>query len=280
MHSNLNVAVPVYGNYLSNDTLFNRSAVFSAPWGGLDFDVFALHNRWNRDEVEALVGPAVPTMTILRHPVDQFESLYSYMNLTGYYNTSLQGFVEQLRLNKSYIEGLPRAKGGRFGRNQMAFDLGIDPKVSDVVPELMTQHVARLQKEFHLVMISERLEESLILMADQLCWPLDRVTHLNLNVRKPKTVVKLLPDERKILEEWLQLDLLLYNHFYERFEERIEQFNVDSGRPDAMNQSIAMLRRLNLAIRKRCVIERTGNELLTGIFAESHNGTLGYFVDP
>ena len=40
-------------------------------------------------------------------------------------------------------------------------------------------------------MISERFDESMVLMADLLCWPLEKVTSLKVNARKPHLKVSL-----------------------------------------------------------------------------------------
>ena len=44
--------------------------------------------------------------------------------------------------------------------------------------------VLQVDSDFDFVMISERFEESLILLAELLCWPLEYVTGLKHNVRK------------------------------------------------------------------------------------------------
>ena len=45
--------------------------------------------------------------------------------------------------------------------------------------------IAKAEVEFDLVMISEKSEESLILLASRLCWPLNYVTGFNhFNVRR------------------------------------------------------------------------------------------------
>ena len=54
--NNLNIALPLKLNYLSRKELFNRTTVTNTPWGKLKMDVFTLHNRWNHDEVMALIS--------------------------------------------------------------------------------------------------------------------------------------------------------------------------------------------------------------------------------
>ena len=72
---------------------------------------------------------------------------------------------------------------------------------------------------FDLVMINERMPESLVLLADLLCMPLEGVA----TMCKKHTRQKEQPAQQtNVLKEYLGPDKLLYNHFAERLEEKIE----------------------------------------------------------
>ena len=60
---------------------------------GLPYHVFCLHTIWNRAEVAASLGPGATYLTILREPVELFESLWSYAGLASYYNMDLETFA-------------------------------------------------------------------------------------------------------------------------------------------------------------------------------------------
>ena len=60
---------------------------------GLPYHVFCLHTIWNRAEVAASLGPGATYITILREPVQLFESLWSYAGLASYYNMDLETFA-------------------------------------------------------------------------------------------------------------------------------------------------------------------------------------------
>ena len=63
------------------------------------------------------------------------------------------------------------------------------------------------------VMIAERMEESLVLLAHLFCWPLEWVTHLDLNARKQEMKAEagqqLDEEDRSILAEFLALDVTI-----------------------------------------------------------------------
>ena len=54
-------------------------------------------------------------------------------------------------------------------------------------------------EHFDLVMISERMDESLVLMADTLCVPLEDVTSLKNNARKKDKIPNMTDDDKAVI---------------------------------------------------------------------------------
>ena len=133
------------------------------------YQAFVLHTMWSQEEVEQVLGKGATYITILRDPVDQFESLYSYSHFETKLHVDIEGFVER------YVERdreMPRMNG-YLGRNQQLWDLGLtDTSRLDLVKA----KVQEVDKNFHLVMIAEVFEESLVLLSHELCWPLANMT--------------------------------------------------------------------------------------------------------
>ena len=61
------------------------------------FDIYAAHGRWNASEVKSLI-PGGYAMTILRNPLDAFESYYSYMNIDSKLNMDINEFAMALAI--------------------------------------------------------------------------------------------------------------------------------------------------------------------------------------
>ena len=137
--------------------LFNRNVTSDTPWAPLAMDVFTLHNRWNYQEVVALMGPSVRTFSIVRHPVDLFESLYSYTRLNTTYGVDMKGFVQILRQEKT-SKVVHRRKSGYLGRNQLSWDLGINPDqyALPVDSDGIRERIDKLDDEFELVKLNFR----------------------------------------------------------------------------------------------------------------------------
>ena len=116
------------------------------------------------------------------------------------------------------------------------------------------QKVQEIDKSFDLVLIAEQFDQSLILLSDELCWPLQNVTSLKLNARKKSSIVTLSPRSRALLKEWLWADYILYNHFREKLERRIIQFGVER-----MTREVGALKTLNKKVNEKCVMKEVTN---------------------
>lgn len=285
-NEDLNVAIPAKGNYLSSATLFNKSVFLDTPWNSLQFQVFTLHNRWNYDDLIALMGYSTKIFTIVRDPVDLFESMYSYAHLGGSYgNLSLKDFIRAISTNQTFLKTTAKnRKAGRFGRNQISWDLGIEPSRYDD-KQFIAERIKEFDAQFQLVMVAERFEESLILLRHLLCWPIEHVTHLVLNQRKKEKTVELTWSERLILKDWLQADYQIYDYYVKVFDEKVNQFNRMHERNDgcsftpAMQEEVAWLKEADANLKSRCVIDQVGNEKLRGKYQETSNDIMGYVIN-
>ena len=76
-----------------------------------------------------------------------------------------------------------------MGLNQQLYDMGLP--VSDLHRvDHINDMIARADMDFGFVMISDKFEESLVLLADLLCWPLEYVTAFKINARKDTVQVR------------------------------------------------------------------------------------------
>jgi len=79
-------------------------------------------------------------------------SLFSYTRLNVTYGVNLKEFVQILRDQKS-SKVVHRRKAGYLGRNQLSWDLGIDPDNYDLPldSDVIRERIDKLNKEFELV---------------------------------------------------------------------------------------------------------------------------------
>uniref|UniRef100_A0A8C6GCF5 Galactose-3-O-sulfotransferase 4 n=1 Tax=Mus spicilegus TaxID=10103 RepID=A0A8C6GCF5_MUSSI len=132
---------------------------------------------------------------------------------------------------------------------------------SDFRPSSFIQWgLAWLDSVFDLVMVAEYFDESLVLLADALCWSLDDVVGFMHNaqagkkqslIRTANKTVATGEDQQltKQARAWNNLDWALYIHFNRSLWARIEQY----GR-SRLQRAVAELRARREALAKRCLM--------------------------
>ncbi|XP_042542834.1 galactose-3-O-sulfotransferase 4 [Dipodomys spectabilis] len=119
--------------------------------------------------------------------------------------------------------------------------------------------LAWLDSVFDLVMVAEYFDESLVLLADALCWGLDDVVGFMHNAQagggqghSAASNSELTPDDRLLTARaraWNNLDWALYLHFNRSLWARIEQFGQRK-----LQRAVAELRARREALAKHCLV--------------------------
>ena len=85
--------------------------------------------------------------------------------------------------NMSTESNIAYRKNTQMGLNQQLFDMGmLERDTFDV--DIVKEYIKSIKREFDFIMIAEFFEESLILLAHYLCWPLEFMVGVSHNVRK------------------------------------------------------------------------------------------------
>ena len=87
------------------------------------FNIFASHSSWNLDEVKRSVGIDAKIITILRDPLEVFESGYVYFGFEKFLKLNINQFAAKIVQNHS-----KRPKNYLFGKNQLLYNLGLPVK--------------------------------------------------------------------------------------------------------------------------------------------------------
>merc|ERR1711923_190983 len=99
-------------------------------------------------------------------------------------------------------------------------------------------------------MIAEDFDASLVLLSEELCWPLANMTSLKVNARKKSAVEKLSQEARELLQDWLWADQMLYDHFKGKLDKRKVEYGLQR-----MERQISRLKDLNAEVKSLCVLE-------------------------
>ncbi|KAM7294426.1 galactosylceramide sulfotransferase-like [Ixodes scapularis] len=225
MKHDLNFVLPKspLTHYIGHPTPFRRSFIDDITKYNMSFNILTHHSRYDGNEMRKVMPRDTVYVTILRRPDSLFESLYSYCRLANSYKKNLSAFVEDKNLTRALTR--KRVVDERLGFNQMSFDLGYTGPLKSN-PKLIVNFVNSIDKAFDLVMMTERLDESLILLKHLLCWNTSDVVAFKINARYAEYKEALSPEVKQKLTELNHADVLLYRHFENVFERKVREFGV------------------------------------------------------
>lgn len=208
------------------------------------YNLLANHLRYG-PQVKLSMYPDTKLVTIMREPAALFESLYIFFRLSlANGGLSFENFLRTPVKPDVLVSTNPKVY---YGYNQMSMDLGLDP--SNFKNETaIREFIHYIDEEFDLVMITERMDESLVLLANMMEWSLDYVSYLKSNSRPSEKKYQTTDFDRVQLLELNYADSLLYAHFVEKFQRCVVQYGVDR-----MNKDVDRLRELNRKLEQRCV---------------------------
>lgn len=145
----------------------------------------------------------------------------------------------------SYFKGSKDGGMWWFGKNSNFHDLGFDSSKED--ENYVKNAIQTLSLQFHLVLITEYFDESIILLKDFMCWDFNNVLYLKKNARaQPKTTIT--DDVREKIYKWHKVDKMLYEHFNKTFWEKVQAYGEERMRKDVIK-----LNRLNNEIKETCL---------------------------
>jgi len=265
--NNLNFAIPERSWMFPFKEPFNHTMVTKLPWARLGFDIFTFHSVWSYPEVKKVLPSAV-YITLLRDPVDCYESNYVYMGLQNAFKMDVNKFAQIKAAAK-----VPRRRTAIIGKNQQLWDLGL-PGIAMEDDKVVETKIQELDKQFDFVLIAEFFDESLVILTKMLCWELEEVRYLKLNARKESKVSNITASARATLQEWLAADYRLYDHFKASFQEAAAKYGAEQ-----LSADVARLRELNKKLHKDCVMEVTDNSKLKGEFKTALDMVNGYMID-
>ncbi|XP_016422859.1 galactose-3-O-sulfotransferase 2-like [Sinocyclocheilus rhinocerous] len=222
------------------------------PEGSSQFNLLCSHMHLDLREVRKVMPQNTVFITLLRDPIKTFESVF------GYYTSIIPAFFRAHRATankgKSALSMFldspetfwdPKEPGNGLAKNPMSFDMGLNnQKWNGSWPE----DLAQLEEAFHLVMIAEHFDESLVLLGALLGLEHADVAYLRLNARAGNCVTELDENMQEKVRLWNMLDTLLYDFFVQVFWEKAAQFGLER-----LKVEVAQLRASTEKIQQKCV---------------------------
>ncbi|XP_076322033.1 galactosylceramide sulfotransferase-like [Tachypleus tridentatus] len=271
-NNNLTFLIPERGTSFWNPVRkpFSKERVKMLPWAIFgDFNIFCVHVRFDPHEIQAVMPPDSVYIAIVREPVSHFESTYSYYNLFKKYGMTLRDFS---LMNKTFMF---RKNIGFRERNPQLYDFGVNGTYTQDTG-FFQREIEKLDGIFDLVMITELMEESLVLLKTLLCWELKDVAFFKKNVRSDTWRENNLSWKEGVgIRAWNFGDDLLYKHFRLKFEKQLSAFGSDK-----MQREIKQLRQINNQIFLECVSNVEQSLTLPRPLKHVSNKVMGYRLKP
>ncbi|XP_056384628.1 galactosylceramide sulfotransferase isoform X2 [Hyla sarda] len=218
---------------------------------GLCYNIICNHMRYRHSEVNLLIPPDTMFVTVLRDPALLFESSFQYFAHVVPLTWKLPGDGSEQKMDTFLQNPMDYYDSSGFNahylHNLLTFDLGYDnemilkdPRVSNLLKEL--------DSRFHLVMLLEYFDESLLLLRDLMCWNMDDILYFKLNARKDLSGSRLSLELYQLAQEWNAIDTLIYRHFNATFWRKIEKYGMERMRKDVLE-----LKRRNKELKQECI---------------------------
>jgi hypothetical protein len=167
-------------------------------------------------------GGACAYITLLRDPVDRVVSQFHFIKESKTHPLGKQIREEGVTLDCYVSEGLnPQLENGQVrALSAEGNGVGRDVPFGECTPAMLARAIAAVDKQFILVGLQERFEESLALMASVLGWTIPHVEACKVTRQRPR--VDALPEKtRELIMAQNLLDGELYAHVAARFEKQV-----------------------------------------------------------
>ena len=224
----LTFVLPKHLNIISSsDTIKDK---YIHPRLKQSFDIMTSHVIYDRSAVKAYMNKDTVYIGILRDPFQQFKSSINYMQPKYVYKLSNASPVQEY-LKDPMKHEKANTRGPRFSwiNNRQAVEFGFpDDVIMSKNKSAIDLYIQRLDKDFHLVLIAEYFDESIILMRRMLNWNMKDVFYRSLHIRgwdRKNTLPK--PHDRSKFRKWAAVDYALYDFFYKRLWQQIKEAGSD-----------------------------------------------------
>ncbi|XP_070564820.1 galactosylceramide sulfotransferase-like [Ptychodera flava] len=251
---NLSFVVPpnrkVADHILSSDSRFTRAMLKNSPLpfnGGKYYDMLTNHVRYNRPEMDEVI-PNATYVTILRHPVNHFESAFSYfgwdLSMVNKENP-IEIFMEN---PQTYLD--KKVYFWYQSHNGQLFDLGMDTADTND-DKRVDAYIQKLNSEMDVVLVADYFDQSLLVLKRQLCWTMDDILYIPNGVRSETKRRNVTDNIRQKIVAWNKSDFKLYQHFNRTLWQKIDQYGT------TFEQDLQEFRRKQQKAMNECIDHTT-----------------------
>ncbi|XP_047490341.1 galactose-3-O-sulfotransferase 4-like [Penaeus chinensis] len=200
------------------------------------------HTQFNKEGAEQVMKESAKYVATIREPASRFESNWYYGNYEKKLNMTLTAFLKASRYTR----------GHKSHFNKIADYFGVKDPRDDVPEGEVLSKTKWLNERFDLVMVTERFDESVVLLKHLMCWNTEDVAYIRAHVASPEYKAELSEAQKDRLRQLNRQDVLLYKFFREIFEEKVKAFGEER-----MQREVEELRQANARLINDCRDELT-----------------------
>lgn len=215
-------------------------------------------------------------LTSMRDPVYQLQSAYTYFNAQQCFNLTYSQFLYKLD-QKSLDVGKCQGFMYMWLNNGQLFDLGLETAdLSETKDkERVLAKIDEIDKRFGMVIILERLDESLIILRDFLKWSTEDIIYIkkNFQMKVPANTEKdYTALQKSSAQKWNWADQLAYSHFHDKLIRTIRR------RPQYYAEQARKLQLRNSLLKSRCVQGVIPMSALKSSYSQSYPEDTGTYT--
>ena len=217
--------------------------------------------RFHSKRLREFMPPGTIFVSIVREPGAVFESTFTYFwsEVAAFRRVSrkepnaiekwLDHASDYIKTKMDMSNYTDMIDTKHFAKNPTFFDLGYEYSTNN--KRYIKKSIQQLDKIFDLVLVADYFPESIVLLADLLCWNLSDVAYFDLNVRTRKGQ-GLSPEEhariRRKARQWNGADAALFDHFNRTLWKKIKRFGKRK-----MQDQVQRLLKINNDLLRHCV---------------------------
>ena len=190
-----------YDAILHTNSLINESCVQNYSW-----KIIADHIIYDKELFRNIMPKSTVYVSSLRNPPDQLKSMFHYFDIVSFLQLRSEDPVSEfLRNINSYSDEHNWPREIRI-RNKNAVSLG--------VANISETDMDKALEDFQMMLLTEYMDDSLVLLRRKMCWGISDILYLPANVRtysyKRKSIE---PRLLRIHQIWSQVDYNLYERY-------------------------------------------------------------------
>jgi hypothetical protein len=216
------------------ERLYETSAIYSIyPYNKNypDIDVFKKLSDSEKSKIKIICGhisfgvhESMPQectyITVLRNTVDRVVSFYSHITRDGQEDDEqlLSYRTTAKQNNMSLSDFVASGIAYQTDNHQTRILSNMNPSVGECTPDMLEEAKKNLREHFAVVGLTERFDESVMLMKKVFGWKTPFYLTTNVSQNRPSVD----EEDIKVIEEHNKLDIELYNYASELLDEQIK----------------------------------------------------------